>query len=134
MPPITVVENEYVTLQYLPDKKMLYHTVHKPVDEEVFKRSLNAGVDLFGKYEIHKWLSDDRKNGPLSDSFSQWAVSDWIPRAIAAGWKYWANVVPQELIAANTLSPLMDILFDQGLRMMVFKQPADAINWLDKVA
>jgi len=131
--PIIIANSEYVTLQYLPDKKMLYHTVHKPVNEAMFIASLNAGVDALPKYGISKWLSDDRLNGPLSAEFQAWASNDWIPRAIAGGWKYWANVVPKELAAAGTLAPLMEILFGLGLRLMVFSNTEEAIRWLDKM-
>ncbi|MEZ4670890.1 MAG: hypothetical protein R3E39_23550 [Anaerolineae bacterium] len=132
MSPINVVTNEYVTLQYLPDKKMLYHTVHKPVNEEAFKSALNAGVEMLGKNGIVKWLSDDRKNGPFSDAFSAWVITDWIPRAIDTGWRYWANVVPEDLKAAGTLMPFIEILHDKGLRMMVFSNTDEAVQWLEQ--
>ncbi|MBL8161204.1 MAG: hypothetical protein JNJ61_04405 [Anaerolineae bacterium] len=127
-----VVENEYVTLRHIQDKNYLYHTVHKPVDEAAFKASLDKGVALMGQHRIQKWLSDDRLNGPLSQDFSAWAIEDWIPRAIKAGWKYWANVVPVEIEAAGTLTPFMDVLHSMGLRMMVFSKLEDAQDWLLK--
>lgn len=134
MPTIDVVKSEFVTLQYLPEKKLLHHTIHKPVDEAVFKNVLNAGVDLLSKHSIQKWLSDDRKNGPFSQDFSEWAVKDWIPRSITAGWRFWANVVPEDLKAAGTLIPFIEILHNQGLRMMVFSQPDEAMKWLEHVS
>lgn len=133
MSPITLVENEFVTLQYLSGQKMLYHSVHTPVDEDVFKSALNAGVDILGKNKIEKWLSDDRKNGPFSQAFSEWAIQDWIPRAIAAGWRYWANVVPEDLKAAGTLMPFIEVLQEQGLRMRVFANTETAMEWLENV-
>jgi hypothetical protein len=133
MPSIDIVKNEFVTLQYLPGQKMLYHIVHTAVDEDVFKSALNAGVDMLGKNRIEKWLSDDRKNGPFSQAFSEWAIQDWIPRAIGAGWRYWANVVPEDLKAAGTLMPFIEVLQEQGLRMRVFTHKETAMEWLENV-
>ncbi len=132
MEPITIADNEFVTLQYLPDRKMLHHTIHKPVDERVFKQALDMGVEALGKYRIDCWLSDDRNNGPFSPEFSQWVLNDWIPRAIANGWKYWANVVPNDVAAAGSLMPFISALAQLGLRMMVFTQVDQASQWLEK--
>lgn len=128
-----LIENEFVTLRYSPDKRILYHTVQQPVDEEVFKSSLNKGVEMIEENHIQKWLSDDRQNGPFSAAFSEWAINDWIPRAIKAGWKYWANVVPDKLNAANTLTPFIEHLHEKGLRMALFTNIEEAMAWLENM-
>jgi hypothetical protein len=133
MLPITIIDNEYITLQYLPDKKTLHHTIYQPIPDEPLKEALNAGFEALKQYGVCKWLSDDRKNGPLSPELVEWGMKDLNPRAIAAGWKYWADVVPQELIAAGALMPVMDILYQMGLRMMVFTNPEEAMQWLDSL-
>jgi hypothetical protein len=133
MTPITIVDNEYITLRYLPDKKIIYHTIHKPFPDQVLKDALNAGTEALGKYGACKWLSDDRKSGPLSPELVEWGSADWNPRTIAAGWKYWANVVPEEVAAAGALTPVMENLFEVGLRMMVFTDLEEAFQWLDSM-
>lgn len=133
MQPITLVDNEYVTLKYLPEGEMLHHTIHQHVDEEAFKHALDMGVEALEKYHCVRWLSDDRNNGPFSAEFSQWALNDWIPRAIANGWKYWGNVVPTDVMAAGTLMPFISALAPIGLRMMVFTQVNEASHWLSSV-
>ncbi len=131
MSPIVIVENEYITVQYLPDKKIIYHTVHKPVNDQLFKDALNAGTDALEKYRACKWLSDDRKNGPLSPEMLEWGRNTWDVRTIAAGWKYWANVVPEAVASAGSLMPVVEALYQLGLRMMVFTDPEKAFAWLD---
>jgi hypothetical protein len=133
MSSIDVVKNQFVTLQYLPEQKMLYHIVHKPVDEEIFKSTLNTGVEMLSKNGIRKWLSDDRKNGPFSQAFSKWAINDWIPHAIEAGWQYWANVVPEDMEAAGTLMPFIEVLQEKGLRMATFADTEKAMEWLENI-
>jgi len=131
MAPISVFDNEYITVQYWPDKKLIYHVIHKPIDGQPLKDALNAGTEALIKYKATKWLSDDRKNGPVSQDVIDWGIQDWDPRTIAGGWKYWANVVPQEIVAAGSMAPLIEILYDMGLRLMVFTDPQKAIEWLD---
>lgn len=133
MSAVPIVDNEYITIQYLPDKKVISHVVHKPVTDKPLQDALNVATEALKKYGACKWLSDDRKNGPLSPEQLEWGFKDWNPRAIAAGWKYWANIVPEEMAAAGTLAPLMDSLFEMGLRMMVFTDADKAMQWLDSL-
>ncbi|MBN2306119.1 MAG: hypothetical protein JXQ72_16670 [Anaerolineae bacterium] len=135
MSKITVYDSEYITVEYWPDNELIYHVIHQPMSDQVavFKEALNAGTDALKKYKVCKWLSDDRKNDTLTQEGNEWSINDWQPRTLQAGWKYWANVVPQDLAAAGTLAPVIDILFNLGLRMMVFTAVEPAIEWLDKM-
>ena len=131
--PISIVDNEFITLQYLPDKKTIYHIIHKPIiDDQDFIVPLDAGTKALKQYGVCKWLSDDRNNGPLSPTFLKWSETDWQPRTIASGWKYWANIVPSELVAAGSLIPVIESLHEMGLHMMVFSDFKKAVEWLDR--
>lgn len=110
---------------------MIQHVIHKPITDQMFMEALDAGTEALKKYGATKWLSDDRKNGPLSDELLKWSHNDWQPRTIAAGWKYWAVIVPEEVIAAGTLTPVINALYEHGLTMMVFDDPDKALTWLD---
>lgn len=132
MSEIIIVDNEFITVKYLDDKKLIYHTVHKPIPGEMLNAATDAGTDALEKYGVCKWLSDDRKNGPLSPEAMEYGFKVWIPRTMAAGWKYWANVVPEELVSAAALAPVMEELHSIGLRMMVFTDVEEGFEWLDQ--
>lgn len=133
MPPVTIVENEFITLQYLPDKKTIYHVVHKPIADTLFKEALDKGTVALAANKACKWLSDDRLNGPLTREQQDWAFNDWNPRTIKVGWKYWALVVPQAVVDAGTLMPVIESLFGMGLRVAVFSSLREATDWLDSM-
>ncbi len=129
---VTLYDSEYITIQYLADKKVIYHVVHKPIGGQDLRDALNAGTAALVKYGACKWLSDDRKNGPLPPEDVEWGDKDWNPRTIKAGWKYWALVVPREVIAAGAMAPVIHHLYELGLCMMVFSNPEEAMEWLDE--
>ncbi|HEX2908357.1 MAG TPA: hypothetical protein VHO69_15905 [Phototrophicaceae bacterium] len=133
MSELTIVENEFITVKYLDDKKIIYHTVHKPIPDQELKDALNAGTDALIKFGACKWLSDDRKNGPVSAEIAAWGRKDWNLRTIKGGWKYWANVVPEAVAAAGTLTPIIDSLFELGLRMVLFTSLEAAFEWLENI-
>jgi hypothetical protein len=125
-----IVTNEYISIDFLPEHGIIHHTVHKPIEAQLLKDSLNKATEFLKQNRVTKWLSDDRKNGPLSPEVIEWGFKDWNQRAINAGWKYWANVVPEEVEAAGTLTPTINDLHERGLRMMVFTNVDDALEWL----
>jgi len=132
--PITIVENEFITVHFFPDTKIIQHTIHKPIADQAFKDALNAGTEVLKQYGVRKWLSDDRKNGPLSQDVIDWGFKDWEPRTIAAGWEYWANIVPEEAAAASTLTDVIHGLAEMGLRMRVFSDVKKATEWLNSLS
>lgn len=135
MPNIILYNSEYITVEYWPDKALIYHTIHQPISEQLttFKEALSAGTDALEKHHVRKWLSDDRKNDPLTGEGNEWAFNEWQPRTLKAGWKYWATVVPEDIVAAGTLMPAIENLYHLGLRMMVFRTVEEAVEWLDKM-
>jgi hypothetical protein len=131
---VTVLDNEYATLKYHPDTKIVHHVFHKPISGAEFRNVLNEGVKLLQQYGAHKWLSDDRNNSALSDEDTEWSKTDWFPRAQAAGWRFWALVVPADLMARLNLKEFVDTYYELGLRTMVFTEPEEARKWLAGVS
>jgi hypothetical protein len=131
--PETIINTAYATLVYHPDKKIVHHTFHQPIGGDEFRAVLNTGADILEKNDAHKWLSDDRGNTALSPEDTAWSQANWFPRAVKAGWKFWALVVPEDLYARMNLKEFVDSYFEQGLRIMVFTNPEEAMKWLDKM-
>lgn len=97
-------------------------------------RAVNAGSDALARCGAAKWLSDDRLNGLLPKEELEWGFEDWNLRTINAGWKYWALVVPQAIADAGAMIPMINYLYEYGLRLMVFADLGAAFNWLDQVS
>ncbi|MBI5958597.1 MAG: hypothetical protein HY866_07680 [Chloroflexi bacterium] len=132
MSDIIIIDNEYISMSYLPDKKFVYHTTYKPVSGQILRDALLAGLETLQKYGAHKWLSDERKNGPMTREDQEWGRVNLNPRAVEIGWKYWALVVPEQLIAAGSMAPAIEEYYELGMRMMVFSDVKEAIQWLDR--
>jgi hypothetical protein len=131
--PETVISNEYATLRYYPDKKIVYHTFHKPIGGEEFRKILSRGAELLKEKNASKWLSDDRENMALSPEDTEWSKTEWFPTALKNGWKYWALVVPDDFKARVNMKEFIDTYFKLGVRCMVCVKPEEAMKWLEKV-
>lgn len=131
MSEIAVYDNKYITVSYLEDEGIIQHTIHQPVTGQVFRDALMAGSAAMERYGVCKWLSDDRLNGSISREDTAWANENGYAPTIEVGWKYWANVIPEEILAADTLTLVIEQLYHRGLKMVFFTRVEEALKWLD---
>ncbi|MBL8162024.1 MAG: hypothetical protein JNJ61_08565 [Anaerolineae bacterium] len=130
----TIFANEYATLMYHPDSRIVHHIFHKPIGGESFRQVLTRGVEVLEQNGADKWLSDDRLNASVPQEDGAWGMSVWAPRAHAAGWKYWAIVVPESIAGRVNMQQFIDDNLNKGkgrLRVMVFIDPVEAQQWLE---
>jgi hypothetical protein len=128
-----VFQNECSTMVYYPELKIVHNTFRGQPAGKHFRDALDAGVETMKKYGSTKWLSDDRENKSVFSAEDQdWADNDWFPRMLEIGWKTWAMVVPNELRARLNVKEIIEKIFARGIRVMVFTNLDDALEWLKK--
>ncbi|MFO0552343.1 MAG: hypothetical protein U0271_28405 [Polyangiaceae bacterium] len=128
--PRVQLENEFVTLWYHPAGKIVHHKIHKPVTGALFREALERGVEIFERHGAQKWLSDDRGNGALHPDDSNWATTVWSPRVVAAGWAYWAIVLPDAALGRVNMKRFVNIYSDMGVSVRIYSTPEEALVWL----
>jgi hypothetical protein len=126
----TILDNEYATLWYHPEDKIIHHKFHKFIWGDDFRDVLIKGVEIFEEHHAQKWLSDDRNNSALRQEDTDWGVNVWNPRMVKAGWKYWAVVMPEKVIGKMNLRRFVKINSDLGITVQVFSDPDEALIWL----
>ena len=132
MPSIIILDNEFVTIWYHLNKKIIHHQFHKFMHGQAFREALTAGTDAMKKYGAHKWLSDDRQNSALPRVDLEWAHTKWFPRTVLAGWKYWAIVLPEKIIGQMNMNREAKINSEKGIITAKFDNPDEAMAWLEK--
>jgi hypothetical protein len=125
-----VIENEFVTLEYLPKEKIVRHKYHKYLYGHIFRSALDRGVDLLIEHQAHKWLSDNRAVKAHAQDDFEWVNSVWLPRAISAGWTSWALIQPHDVIAQMNMRRFQKSFSDQGVTARIFPSPEEGLAWL----
>ena len=134
MEKIDVFQNENAKMVYYPELKIVHNTFSGSPTGKQFREALDAGAEVMKKYGSTKWLSDDRENQvQFSDEDNQWADSVWFPKMLQVGWKTWAMVVPEAVAARDSLVEIIDNIFEQGIRISVFTDLDEALEWLSNV-
>lgn len=131
--PITILSNEFATVWYHPDARIVHHQFHKYIYGQPFRDVLSAGADYFEQHGANKWLSDDRNNSALPADDAEWAIQTWNPRVVQAGWKYWALVMPKKLIGQLNMQQFVEMYSEMGIEVQMFSDPDEALAWLKSV-
>jgi hypothetical protein len=131
MSELILIDNKYVTLKCDPEKKIVYHQFHMFTRGEAVREVLVKGIEAFEKYQCTKWLSDDRELNILHPDNHEWASTQWAPRIMAAGWKYWAVLMPNRFIGKLTHGRLVKFYKDKNVVVKEFEDPNAAMEWLE---
>jgi hypothetical protein len=127
----TILETENVTLRYYPFAKIIHHELRRFVHGEEFRRVLDLGLEELSRNCGAKWLSDDRGNAPLKPADAEWALNDWAPRVMKAGWKYWAVLMPEKVTGKMNMRRWIETYSQQGVTVDVFDDTEEALVWLE---
>jgi hypothetical protein len=126
-----VENNDYATLYYHPDTNIVHHEFHKFIYGDVFRAFMMKGTETLKEHGAKKWLSDDRKHPIFKTEDMEWGTSTWFPATLAAGWKYWAIVQPEGIVAKLELENLVKEYAKAGLMAKIFVNPEEAMKWLE---
>lgn len=126
-----IIDNDFATLLYHADTQIVHHTFHQPIGGDAFRKVLLSGLETLKANHAHKWLSDDRANAALPPEDTEWAQAVWFPQVLAAGWEFWAIVVPEGIMGRLNMKEFVDSYFEKGIRIMVSTKPEEAMHWLE---
>ncbi|MBK8024547.1 MAG: hypothetical protein IPK19_24745 [Chloroflexi bacterium] len=126
-----VLETDYATVWHYAEAGIVHHEFHRYIHGEQFRGVLERGLEIFSQRSATKWLSDDRKNSALPKVDAEWALNDWNPRVRAAGWKYWAIVMPDKKVGQMNMDWFIREGLKQGLTIQIFDDVDEALKWLE---
>jgi hypothetical protein len=125
-----VLDSDNVRLTYDPRNKIVQHEFRSFVHGAALRSVLEKGLEVMQTRGAHKWLSDDRGNGPVTTADGEWALHDWAPRVIAAGWKYWAVVLPEKVLGQMNMRRWIETYSKLGVVAQAFTDLEEARAWL----
>ena len=130
MPRRTILDEAHASLYFHEEEMIVHHHFKKYVHGSEFRDVLSTGRDLLIEKGAKKWLSDDRHNGVLFPEDEHWANTEWAPKVVAAGWKYWAVVLPSKVIGQMNMERFIDEYKERGITAHPFADPDEALEWL----
>jgi hypothetical protein len=127
----TIVDNEFITLWYYPEEKIIHHQFHKKtIYGDALRTTFQKGIDLLKENNARKWLSDDKTNVAFTVDDTNWLMHNWSTRALEAGWKFWALVQPEIELGKMNLEQFTSEYAERGLIVKLFQTPEEGMVWL----
>jgi hypothetical protein len=103
------------------------------VDGEELRTGMDKGLELLIKNRSSKWLAEMSRRKVHTEEDQRWIVDDWTPRAVAAGLRYTAFVLPTSVIAKMSLKRMTQIVAERSMELGYFDDLEDARRWLSEV-
>ncbi len=130
MPTQTLIDNEFATLFYHSDPRIIHHVVKKYITGAPLRELLDAGCEALKTNQAVKWLSNDLNNGPIDPADEEWARTIWFPKTLKAGWKYWSIIKPAKALGQLNMKRFKETYAAAGVTAELFSDPQEAMTWL----
>ncbi|MCB8980726.1 MAG: hypothetical protein H6657_25225 [Ardenticatenaceae bacterium] len=62
----------------------------------------------------------------------EWAQTQWEPRILKAGWKYWALLLPEKVVGQMSMNRVIKRSSELGIKVQVFSDTTEALRWLEQ--
>jgi hypothetical protein len=95
-----------------------------------FAAMLDAGVKALNDHSGSRWLADCRLQKVLIPADQERAGREWVPRALAAGLKRFAVILPVSGLARTNLKDSLDEVPATRLEVGYFDTVEQAKEWL----
>ncbi len=130
MAKLTILDNDFATLWYHTDTRIVHHQIKKYIYGVHLQELLNKGTETLIQNRAIKWISDDRRNNALTLQDQDWANNVWFPKTAKAGWKFWAMVQPEKLAGQLNMQKQANVVTNGGVTVGTFSDPDEAMSWL----
>jgi hypothetical protein len=101
-------------------------------DSEEFARLLDAEIRALTEHNASRILADCRRQRVLRLEDQERADREWLPRALAAGLKRFAIVLPTSVLAAMNVQDRLNKVPSAMLDIAYFEQIDKARAWLTR--
>jgi hypothetical protein len=100
------------------------------VEGEELRTGLNKGIELLVKKRSNRWLAEMKKRKVHTEEDQRWIVDDWTPRAVAAGLRFAAFVLPTSVISKMSLKRMNQVVAERSFEIGYFDDLDEARRWL----
>jgi stage II sporulation SpoAA-like protein len=113
-----------------PTLRAVYTEAQGWSDPSEMAAVLEAGLQALTEYGGSRWLADGRNMKDVKRSDQDWIVQEFFPRALAAGLKRIALVIPKSVVAMKTVDQLVQRLPAAKVEVAYFPTVDEARSWL----
>ncbi len=120
----------YYSVEYDQANGWNYSTWTGYVTVEEVKQACLEGLALISSNRCPDLLNDNSLiSGPWSGA-NEWIATEWMPKALGMGLKWFAHVVSPNVFSALSASQLVSRVEGMNFEMRIFETRTEAQQWL----
>ena len=121
-----------VTVGWSSTAQMVHVEWKSSVNGSQLRTAIERGVVALSKNHGSRWLADCQSLGPISEEDQEWLDQDWFPRALAAGLRRMAIVLPWQDVARMNVEDIMGRVPETQMERAYFETVWRAQEWLTR--
>jgi hypothetical protein len=121
-----------VTVGWSSSAQMVHVEWKSAVNSAELRIAIERGVVALSKNHGSRWLADCQSLGPISAEDQEWLDQDWFPRALAAGLRRMAVVLPWKDVARMNVEDIMGRVPETRMERAYFETVWRAQEWLTR--
>jgi hypothetical protein len=127
----TVFENEFVSLTYEEDFKLLTITwSNKKISFDDYQKPFKIAIDFMNKKSVDNYISDIRDQGIISPEFRKWLQETALPEAAKAGLKRVVGVANVNIFKQYYINHVFQSAKKFGMPFKMFNTIEEAKEWI----
>ena len=124
-------EDEHVKCELVPDLRAMINTWSGFLKGESYRGRMERVLDLVAQHGVDRVLADVSRIRSLVADDRTWTSEVWAPRAVAAGMRAMAVVLPHNVFAQLGVTRVVERLGEAQMLTAQFDDPLDAQRWLE---
>jgi len=121
---------DFLNIQWDETTKSVVMTWKKFAQGDNFRNGLDEGVNLIQQKKASNWLADLRDLGTVTQDDQKWSNEDWYPRALIAGVRFMAIIMPKSFITTLSVKNILTKVQDIDVETQYFDNVDAARKWL----
>jgi hypothetical protein len=126
-----LVVHDHVTMELLREPGVLVNTWTGFLKGDEYRALMDRAIALLAQHGVSKVLADVSQLRPLVPADMSWTTEDWAPRAVAAGMRELAVVLPHNVFAQLSVTRVVESLGDERIVTAQFDDVRNALGWLE---
>jgi hypothetical protein len=118
------------TVRWDPDLQAVVETWEGWANAAEFTSMLEAGVQALKENHGSRWLADCRRQRVLKAADQKRGNEEWLPRALAAGLKRFAVVLPESGLAKFNIQLHLNAAAARQMEVAYFATADEARRWV----
>lgn len=119
-----------VTVSWDEDLKAIISQWKAYSEGEIYRAAMDKGLDLLKQKKCGKVLVDSRLLRVVNQDDQKWTIENWTPRALAAGLRYSAFLIPKSALAQMSLKRMVNNFQGFSVENAYFDNVEEAREWL----